>query len=497
MSHSETPRTLSDLYSADTIRSLLSEWQSKLQSHLNSVTTGTSRVLNWETPEAAIRLADSFLDRGRFQRTSDETLKSFSECMDQILSSGQNLHHPRFIGHQVPASIPLAGLLDAIGTMTNQVMAIYEMGPWATAVEFALVGRLCQRIGWDPATSSGLLTSGGSLANLTALLTARNVAFPNSWEQGVPSDAALVVQSDAHYCVARAAGIIGLGTQQVHRVELDEARRMDPKHLDHVLKTLKDQGRRVIAVSACACATPIGAFDPLEDVSAVCRRHNIWLHVDAAHGGASLMSRRHRHLLKGLEQADSVVWDAHKMMYVPALCAAVLYRNRDHRFQTFHQDAPYLFDPSNPGMAEYDSGMRTIECTKRALGFGLWGLWSVFSEELFEQLVDHTFERARQFHEMLEAADDFVTMHVPQCNIVAFRYLPRDMMKESTESQNRFQREIRSRMIRAGRFYIVQTQLKNLAALRVTVMNPLTRREELEELLQEIRRTGEEVRRSQ
>ncbi|MFN9972643.1 MAG: hypothetical protein ACK58T_22405, partial [Phycisphaerae bacterium] len=160
-------------------------------------------------------------------------------------------------------------------------------------------------------------------------------------------------------------------------------------------------------------------------------------------------------------------------------------------------DAPYLFDPSNPGMAEYDSGMRTIECTKRALGFGLWGLWSVFGEEIFEQLVDHTFERARQFHEMLEAADDFLPMHVPQCNIVAFRYLPRDMITESAESQNRFQREIRSRMIRAGRFYIVQTQLKNLAALRVTVMNPLTRREELEELLQEIRRTGEEVRRSQ
>jgi L-2,4-diaminobutyrate decarboxylase len=119
MSHSETPRSLSDLYSADTVRSLLTEWQSRLLNHLNSVTTGTSRVLNWETPEAAIRLADSFLDRGQLQKPLDETLKSFSECMNQILSSGQNLHHPRFIGHQVPASIPLAGLFDAIGTMTN------------------------------------------------------------------------------------------------------------------------------------------------------------------------------------------------------------------------------------------------------------------------------------------------------------------------------------------------------------------------------------------
>ena len=179
-----------------------------------------------------------------------------------------------------------------------------------------------------------------------------------------------------------------------------------------------------MAVVACACATPIGAFDPLEDVAAVCRRHGVWLHVDAAHGGAALLSDRHRHLVAGLEQADSVVWDAHKMLFVPALCAFVFYRDRAHVFEAFRQDAPYLFDPAAPGLADYDSGLRTVECTKRAAAFGLWGVWSLFGPQLFADMVDVTFALGRTLYEKLSAADDFVPLHEPQCNIVVFRHVP-------------------------------------------------------------------------
>ena len=205
------------------------------------------------------------------------------------------------------------------------------------------------------------------------------------------------------------------------------------------------------------------------------------------------MSRRHRGLLAGIERADSVVWDAHKMLFVPALCAAVLYKSREHRFETFRQSAPYLFDPSAPGMAEFDSGMRTIECTKRAAGFGLLGIWSVAGEELFEQLVDHTFGLARSLHDRLTAAPDFEALHEPECNIVAFRYLPARLADAPLDIVNRFQRDLRSRLIRSGKFYIVQAQLNELAVLRVTVMNPLTTVTDLEELLDELRRTGDEI----
>ena len=157
------------------------------------------------------------------------------------------------------------------------------------------------------------------------------------------------------------------------------------------------------------------------------------------------MSRKYRARLAGIDRADSVVWDAHKMLFVPALCAAVLYRNREHRFETFRQNAPYLFDPSMPGMADIDSGMRTVECTKRATGFGLWGLWSLMGEQIFEQMVDRTMELALKFYELLSEAADFQTLHEPECNIVAFRYLPATMQAASPEEIDRFQRDLRTR----------------------------------------------------
>jgi L-2,4-diaminobutyrate decarboxylase len=217
------------------------------------------------------------------------------------------------------------------------------------------------------------------------------------------------------------------------------------------------------------------------------------MHVDAAHGGGLLFSRRHRRLLAGIEQADSLVWDAHKMLFVPALCTAVLYRSRGHRFETFQQDAPYLFDPSAPGMADIDLGMRTVECTKRAVGFGLWGMWSIFGDALFEQLVDRVLLRARELYELLLEQPDFEVLHEPECNIVVFRYLPEWLQGQSGERQSRFQRAIRLQLIRSGQFYIVQTTLGGRAALRTTVMNPLTTRDDLRELLDALRAVGQAV----
>lgn len=205
------------------------------------------------------------------------------------------------------------------------------------------------------------------------------------------------------------------------------------------------------------------------------------------------MSKRYRHLLDGVDQADSVVWDAHKMMFVPALCAFVLYRDKRHRFETFRQDAPYLFDPSAPGMAEYDSGMLTLECTKRAAAYGLWGTWSLFGESLFEDLVDVTFDLGRLFYNKLLAAEDFVPLHEPQCNIVAFRHVPDSMKDAPPEVLGAFQRELRRRVIESGKFYIVQTNLGGCGALRVTIINPLTTEDDLNELLSTLRDVGTEL----
>jgi len=465
-----------------------------LADHLDTVQAGCGPVLPWRSPPDLVREAaqvrESFLPPG-VDRTT--LVEHFRQLVARMLDRGLNLHHPRYIGHQVPASVPVAGLFDAVGSVTNQVMAIYEMGPWATAAEWVMVERLGEQVGWAPGSFSGLITHGGSLANFTALLTARNVALRDSWERGLARSGpppVLVVHSDAHYCVSRAAGMIGLGTEHVQRVGLDSRRRMSPDRLDEALASLRARNQPIVAAVACACATPIGAFDPLEEIADVCRRHEVWLHVDAAHGGCACLSSRYRHLIAGLERADSLIWDAHKMLFVPALCAVVLYRQPAHKFETFRQNAPYLFDPSAPGLAEYDSGLRTVECTKRAAAFGLWGVWSLFGPQLFADMVDVTFDLGRSLYEKLLAASDFQPVHEPQCNIVVFRYVPSALAEAPPDRLGRFQLELRRRLIESGDFYIVSTNLDGVGALRVTIINPLTTLDDLDQLLDTIRAKG-------
>jgi L-2,4-diaminobutyrate decarboxylase len=488
-----------------------------LAEHLRKVEQSESAVVNWADPRTYIADARQIAD----SRSSDDTLDArasrFRELAAISLERGINLHDPRYIGHQVPASVPIAGLFDAIGSVTNQCMAIYEMGPWATAVEQAMVARLAEYIGWQGTEYAGIVTHGASLANLTALLVARNVALSESWEQGLAVNATfeaappardeghsrrartvrgkpkLVVQADAHYCIARSAGILGIGTGNVVKAPLDERRRMDPAKLDTMLAGLHAAGDRVVAVVACACATPVGAFDPLEPIAEVCSRYGVWLHVDAAHGAAALLSPRHRRLVAGLEHADSLTWDAHKMLFVPSLCAFLFYRNKRHSYEAFRQNAPYLFDPSAPGLAEYDSGLRTVECTKRAATLGLWGVWSMFGPQLFADMVDVTFALGRTLYEKLRDAGDFEALHEPECNIVVFRHVPEALRDALPERVGEFQWQLRRAVIESGEFYLVPTTHGGVAALRCTLINPLTTSAHLDLLLETLRKRGREI----
>jgi len=487
----EAQRRIASAYDPELLRTAGRRLADLLAEHLVKDQRCAGPVLPWHKPAENVALASAMLDEFLgTQATRDALADRFARLVETMLERGLNLHDPRYIGHQVPAPTPPAGLFDAVGSVTNQCMAIYDMGPWATAVEWAMVERLGERIGWQPGGFSGLVTHGGSLANLTGLLTARNVVLNDCWRRGLARSGpppVLLVHADAHYSVSRSAGILGLGADQVVRVGLDDRRRMDPNQLDDALTNLRAKNQPIVAVSACACSTPIGAFDPLNEIADVCRRHEVWLHVDAAHGGAACMSERYRHLIAGLERADGVVCDAHKMLFVPALCAFVFYRNQAHRFAAFQQDAPYLFDPAAPGLADFDSALRTVECTKRAAVFGLWGTWALFGPKLFADMVDVTFDLGRLFYEKLAAATDFEPLHEPQCNIVAFRYVPERLRNAPAEELGRFQFDLRRRLIESGRFYIVSAKIGGAGALRVTIINPTTAPEHLDELLDAIR----------
>jgi L-2,4-diaminobutyrate decarboxylase len=181
------------------------------------------------------------------------------------------------------------------------------------------------------------------------------------------------------------------------------------------------------------------------------------------------------------------------MLFVPALSAFVFYKHAVHRFEAFRQEAPYLFDPASPGAAEYDCGLSTIECTKRAAAFSLWGVWSMFGPGMFGDLVDVTFATARSLYEKLKSAGDFVTLHEPQSNIVVFRHIPESLRGADLPTIGDFNRELRRRLIHSGQFYITQTSIEGAGALRCTAMNPLTNDSHLDGLIEAIRETARQM----
>lgn len=443
-----------------------------LAEHLAQSLAGQGPVLDWAAPDAAERAW-----RQPVPRQPVITAEAFARHLhDEVLARGLHIHHPRNLGHQVATPLPMAALCDLVAALTNQAMAIYETGPAATMIERQAIRWLGELVGWQD--TEGVLTSGGAQANLTALLAARqHAAGWDMWKQGVAAGPMLriLTSEHAHYSVARAAGIIGLGTDAVVKVTADDQGRMDMSALAAAHREAIANGHRILAVVATAGCTPTGSIDPLQEIGTYCRKHGLWLHVDGAHGASALLSDKHRDALRGIELADSVVWDGHKLLYMPAPVSAVLYRNPQASYTAFAQEASYLFQGQSHADETYNMSYRTLECTKRMMGLKLWAAFSLYGTQGLAQLVDRVFATARLFAGKLRAAPDFELLMEPQTNIVCFRHRSGD------------QAAIRRALVESGAFHLTQVDLHGQIWLRVTVMNPFTCEADLEALLESIR----------
>ncbi|MEL6869103.1 MAG: pyridoxal-dependent decarboxylase [Pseudomonadota bacterium] len=415
--------------------------------------------------------------------------KAFESFLENYLHHSVKLHHPLHIAHQVSVPDYPAALAAMVNGLTNNPMAIYEMGPAAAAIEFAVINWMLGKIGWSgqPLRSTGqdsddyaagVLTHGGSLANLTSLLAARAVIAPDAWERGVPGDLAVLVPPGSHYSVARAVAILGLGENALYDLPANQWGVVDADGLADGLARVHADGRRCMAVMANACSTATGLHDPIRAMGEFCRAHELWFHVDACHGATALLSAERAHLLDGIELADSVVWDTHKMMQVPAIAAAVLFRKASSFEKAFHQDASYL--AYGQDVDSYDSLPRAVECTKAALGFKIFMNVAWRGEKTLGEYVDERYSMASRFHDLINARDGFASPYEPETNILCFRY------GDDCELQQR----IRDRMVRDGSAHITSAIVAGKRWLRLTVMNPLTDEIALHRLLDIIERTA-------
>jgi L-2,4-diaminobutyrate decarboxylase len=429
-------------------------------------------------PAIAVRSLDDLVERLELRRWlpgggMDE--HGFARFLDRYLAHTTRMEHPGYLSHQVaPPDWPSA-LADLVHGRVNNVATTYELGPAAAAVEIVVVDWMLDKIGFRPG-GAGVLTHGGSLGNLTGLLAARARAVPDSWTRGTPPGLAVLVSESAHYSVRRAVAILGLGEDAIVRVESDDVGRVLPSDLDAAVERAAAAGRRPIALVATACSTATGLHDDLRAMGTFCRERGLWLHVDGAHGVSALLSARHRRLLDGLELADSVVWDAHKMMRTSAMCTGVLFRRAEDLAHAFHQEASYLMYEDGVGA---DLSVRSFETTKAPVGLKLFLNIAWRGEGGLGSYVARQYDKTRRFHRLIEARPEFECPYEPESNILCFRYRAGD---------DELHREVRRRLAEEGDFVIAAADLGGRRWFRLTVMSPETDEAEIERLLDEIER---------
>ena len=465
---------LTTAYSADTFRQQAHALVDLLADHLAQAETGTAPVINYSAPDSQL----DYWQTDFAQPTNADPLPLFAD----MISRSIHLHNPRFMGHQVAVPLPLATLTGLLTGMLNQGQAVYEMGMTANALERIVTQWLANKLGLG-LEAGGVLTSGGTLANLTALLTARAVVAPSDvWTEGSSSRLAIMVSEEAHYCVDRAARIMGLGSAGIIKIPTNNSYQMRTDLLDTYLDQATAEGLTVFAVIGSACSTSTGSYDDLTAIADFCEQHGFWFHADGAHGGVAAFSDTYLPLVQGIERADSVVIDFHKMMMIPSLITAVLYRRDADSFRTFQQKAQYLWADAD-AKDWFNSGKRAFECTKLMMSAKIYAVLRTYGEQIFTDNVETLYGLARRFARQVHRCDGFELAVEPASNIVCFRYVGAETDPELIDKLNS---QIRNRLLHDGRYYIVQTTLRQRTWLRVSLMNPLTTDEHLAGLLAEI-----------
>ncbi|MFL5581155.1 MAG: pyridoxal phosphate-dependent decarboxylase family protein [Gemmatimonadaceae bacterium] len=449
--------------------------------YLAATRTGEGPVSTPRTPAEVAR---------RFDEPMPEAGRPLAEVLARlerdVLSDANRLYHPMYVGHQVSAPIPASVWTESLVGALNNSLAVWEMSPTLTVLEHAVIRWMTALAGFGPG-AGGTFTSGGTEATFTALLAARSRAIPDVWERGVGADPPVIVCGEhAHYAVTRAAGELGLGMRAAVSVPSRDWK-LDVAALERTLDRLASEGRRVMAVVATAGSTATGSFDDLDAIGRLCEARGLWLHVDGAHGASALLSAKHTGSLHGIERAASLAWDPHKMMLMPLSAGMVLVRDERDLEAAFAQRAPYLFHGAGAERV-LDQGVRSFMCSRRGDVLKVWVALQRHGAAGLGALYDGLCDVARRLHDTLAARPDFEVLHEPECNILCFRWLGRRAPDDPALDE--INRTLRERYNRSGAGWITTTVLGGRRVLRVTVMNPRTNAEHVDQLVEGLAAIG-------
>lgn len=422
-----------------------------------------------------------------------EGLDKVLEELDQLLVPHTRRNtHPGFFGYVASPGVPTDPLSHAMVAALNQNVVGYPGAPAATAIELAIVGWFVELVGL-PVRSPGLLVSGGSVGNLSALAAALHATLgPALGEQGLAHAAksqcpVILAAESVHFSVQRAAVLLGIGRRQVLKVPTDDRFCLRPDALESALQRQIERGAKPICVVASAGATTTGAIDPLNAVADICQRYGVWFHVDAAYGGAGLLAAELRHQFSGIERADSVVLDLHKWFYLAFDASVLLLRNGDAARQVFFDRSEYVQFSKNGPPEEFMFFHLGPELSRRFRALPAYLAFCHYGADRLGRNVLHNVQCARYLAHLVHTERDLELVNDPQLSICCFRYAPPNLDAEAVDELNT---RIRARLEREGDFYLSSTTIMDRPVLRVCIINHATRAEHMQNLVRAVLRIG-------
>lgn len=372
--------------------------------------------------------------------SSEELVKEVQSILDQSVRT----IHPLFLNQLFGGFDAAAWMGEVTSSLLNPTMATFEIAPVLTVIEKRLIKELIERMGFEG--GEGIMVTGGSNSNLLAMLCARTDFSPGIRLTGFPhNNFRVYVSAEAHYSFDKAANITGIGTQNLIQIPCNERGEMIPEELERTINSDIKEGYRPLMVGATAGSTVLGAFDPLEAIAQICENHKIWFHVDAAWGGGVIFSKSARHLLKGVELADSVTFDAHKTMGTSLVTSFFLTRHSGILKNTNRGGgSEYLFHEYDN--SEWDMGTYSLQCGRRADALKLWFLWRYHGTEGLIQRTEHLLDLASYATQEIRKEPRFKLFHSHYLN-VCFQV----GSLGAQENTNSFTLKVRQELLSSGR----------------------------------------------
>ncbi|MQR97309.1 pyridoxal phosphate-dependent decarboxylase family protein [Fictibacillus phosphorivorans] len=418
----------------------------------------------------------------------EEAASVLNDVLEKVVRNSIHVSHPTSMGHlHCPPLISSIAAELIIGTL-NQSMDSWDQSSTATYLEERLIKWVSNKLAL-PSSADGTFTSGGTQSNYMGLLLARDFFCDKRWNwnvkaQGLPAEShklRILCSEDAHFTVKKSAFQLGLGEQAVITVETDKHKKMNPATLVQEIQRLKSGGLIPMCVVATAGTTDFGSIDPIPEIAEIAQNNGLWLHVDAAYGGALLLSKKHFHKLAGIEQADSITIDFHKQFYQPISCGAFFVREKTN-FHYIAHHADYL----NPENDEEDGLVhlvsKSVQTTRRFDALKLFMSLRIVGEKNFENMIDYTLHLAKQAAGVMDKKPQIEVCNIqPEINAIVFRYS--DAPPGSLNELNTY---IYKRILHSGTALVAKTKVKGEVFLKFTLLNPRTTIVDIEDILHTI-----------